>query len=288
MSTETNKAKVLRFFDEVCNQGNHNIIPDIFSKQVSFNGEKGSYDDVIKYLKDISDSFYQANVEVKEQVAEKDMVSTRRVWTGMQKKEYHGHPSTGKLMKWTEISVVKLVDEKIAEDWMVQSELSEYSQLNDKQKEFLVKDYELKLRYVSDHFQRMWTRFNFFVTIESALIGSKIFFGKEGFTIEVAWIGVVVSFIWYIIGAQDRHLVVQYRKEVDEAGTKAGREILNCDLYTPAGSKPKSNFIFNGLEEWYIERISITRLAAWIPFVLTISWLIYCNSISLSQMKVNI
>ena len=39
------------------------------------------------------------------------------------------------------------------------------------EKDFLPKDYELKVCYLNDHFQRMWTRFNFFVAIGSALIG---------------------------------------------------------------------------------------------------------------------
>lgn len=37
--------------------------------------------------------------------------------------------------------------------------------------DFLQKDYELKARYLTDHFSRMWVRFNFFLTIESGLVG---------------------------------------------------------------------------------------------------------------------
>ena len=36
-------------------------------------------------------------------------------------------------------------------------------------KDFLVKDYELKIGYLTQHFGRMWMRFNYFVGIESAL-----------------------------------------------------------------------------------------------------------------------
>jgi hypothetical protein len=35
--------------------------------------------------------------------------------------------------------------------------------------DFLIKDYELKVRYLTDHFARMWTRFNYVVGIESAI-----------------------------------------------------------------------------------------------------------------------
>jgi len=46
-------------------------------------------------------------------------------------------------------------------------------------KDFLIKDYELKVRYLTDHFGRMWTRFNYFVGIESALVGGKLIFATE-------------------------------------------------------------------------------------------------------------
>ncbi len=34
----------------------------------------------------------------------------------------------------------------------------------------LLEDYKQKITYLTAHMTRMWTRFNFFVTIESALI----------------------------------------------------------------------------------------------------------------------
>ncbi|MGZ9190403.1 MAG: hypothetical protein ACXW39_10140 [Nitrospira sp.] len=39
-------------------------------------------------------------------------------------------------------------------------------------KNFLTNDYELKVGYLTQHFGRMWTRFNYFVGIESALVES--------------------------------------------------------------------------------------------------------------------
>lgn len=35
--------------------------------------------------------------------------------------------------------------------------------------DFLIKDYDLKVGYLTEHFGRMWKRFNYFVGIESAL-----------------------------------------------------------------------------------------------------------------------
>jgi predicted ester cyclase len=272
MSKEENKAKVRRFFNEVCNEGNKDLISEIFARDVSFNGKPGTPDEVNVYLKEIESAFNNPHVEVIKQVAEEDWVSTMRTWEGMQRSEYHGHPSSGKKVTWCEISIVRFENGKIKEDWVTESKLSDIPELTDNQKDFLVKDYELKARYLSDHFQRMWTRFNFFITIESALVGSKLVFGDKGFTTDVASAGLIVSFIWYIIGAQDRHLVQVYRNEANESGQRANNEILKGKSYTSVGSKPKKAYVFVGLAEWYIEPFSITRLAAWIPFALMVVW----------------
>ena len=36
---------------------------------------------------------------------------------------------------------------------------------------FLQKDYELKIRYLADHYSRMWVRCNFFVGLQSCSDG---------------------------------------------------------------------------------------------------------------------
>lgn len=61
-------------------------------------------------------------------------------------------------------------------------------------KDFLVKDYDLKVRYLADHFGRMWTRFNYFVGIETALVGGKLVFSNGKLSPEVAIVGGIV---WY-------------------------------------------------------------------------------------------
>jgi hypothetical protein len=45
--------------------------------------------------------------------------------------------------------------------------------------DFLVKDYELKILYLCDHYTRMWSRFNYFVAIQSTLVSGKFFFNRH-------------------------------------------------------------------------------------------------------------
>jgi hypothetical protein len=157
--------------------------------------------------------------------------------------------------------------------------------------DFLVRDYELKVRYLTDHFQRMWTRFNFFVTIESALIGGKFIFGGVNPSWPLALLGTALSFIWYIFGAEDRYLVRVYREQVEEAGKKAGTvwpQLSESSEYTPVGKMTqnvrellqqadrKRSFIGKLVERvsgWRYEPVSTTRLAALFPLFVFAVWL---------------
>src|SRR5262245_66107830 len=70
--------------------------------------------------------------------------------------------------------------------------------------DFLIKDYELKVKFLTDQYQRMWTRFNFFVTIESGFIGGKLINGSGPLTPWLALVGAILSLACYVFGAQDR------------------------------------------------------------------------------------
>jgi predicted ester cyclase len=119
-----NKKILEMFFNEVCNQHRWEMIDEIFSQGVVFNGKCGSTKDVVNYLTEIQYAFKDPKVEINKIIAEEDRVSTMRTWTGVQVHDYYNNPLTNKLMSWTEISVVKLKDGKIVDDWVVHGELS--------------------------------------------------------------------------------------------------------------------------------------------------------------------
>lgn len=74
-------------------------------------------------------AFPDIYVTVEDQVAEGDKVSTRRTWEATHRGSYRGIAATGKRVKWSQISIVRLADGKIAEDWAVADELSILQQL---------------------------------------------------------------------------------------------------------------------------------------------------------------
>jgi hypothetical protein len=168
------------------------------------------------------------------------------------------------------------------------------------EKDFLLKDYELKVRYLSDHFQRMWTRFNFFVTIESALIGGKFLIASNTPSRELAIAGIILSGLWYLMGAQDRYLVKLYRWELDESGKRIAETVWNAEAakgYDPVGrvdddivacfraheQAELANkgglqrlliFILEGISSWRSKRFSITHLAAFYPLIAVGLWIL--------------
>ena len=151
-------------------------------------------------------------------------------------------------------------------------------------KDFLIKDYELKVRYLTDHFGRMWTRFNYFVGIESALIGGKLIFGNGNLSREVPIIGAAVSVIWYVMGAEDHFLVRVYRGHVKDAADLLAKAVwgdsngpylqVGHGPYLHVGEVTESSKVLGwGLSGWRWEPISTTSLAAWIPLLALFAWL---------------
>ena len=57
---------------------------------------------------------------------------------------------------------------------------------------FLLKDYDLKIAYLSSHFTRMWNRFNYFVAIETALVGAKFLIPNWAFSPALTIAGVLI------------------------------------------------------------------------------------------------
>jgi hypothetical protein len=141
--------------------------------------------------------------------------------------------------------------------------------------DFLVKDYEMKVRYLCDHFARMWNRFNYFVAIESGLAGGKFLLGDGKMSAGVAFLGMVLSFIWYVMGAEDRYLVRVYRKQVADAGALVASSLCNGEgeEYRYVGEiRESSKGIAPELSGWRLEAVSTTKLASLVPLLLTLAW----------------
>ncbi len=144
--------------------------------------------------------------------------------------------------------------------------------------DFLQKDYGMKVEYLTAHFSRMWTRFNFFIALETALAGALFTAMTPAWQVALAvrWItavGAASSLLWYVCGAEDRYLVEAYRGQVKRAG-EATAHALGLQDYVPIGAPPAKiqQSWYAYFYQWRWEPFSTTKLAAWIPLLVFLSW----------------
>ena len=106
--------------------------------------------------------------------------------------------------------------------------------------DFAIKDYELKIRYLTDHFGRMWPRFNYFVVVQTGIVSGRFLVNQGRLSSALAVTGALLAAIWYIMGAEDRFLVQVYRKHVVDAAKRV------VDLTEWEDSQKKVNYRYVG------------------------------------------
>ena len=129
MTPEQNKAVARRFFEKVWNNKKLEVIDEVFAATVLLNGQLVPHDTITQLVTARLAVFPDIQVTVEDQVAEGDKVSTRRTWQATHRGTYRGIAATGKAVKWTQISIVRLFEGRIVEDWPVADELSVLQQL---------------------------------------------------------------------------------------------------------------------------------------------------------------
>jgi hypothetical protein len=149
---------------------------------------------------------------------------------------------------------------------------------------FLQSDYQLKANLLASQYTRMWTRFNFFIVLESGLSAAlwAWFKDKGGFVDQatgISWIGLATSICWYAFGAQDRHLVAVYKQHVKDIGDYFAKtlelpQILGGHYADAAESDTRiEQKWFDYIYQWRYEPISTTKLAAWFPLLVCVYWI---------------
>ena len=153
--------------------------------------------------------------------------------------------------------------------------------------QFLMEDYRLKVSYLTSHLQRMWTRFNFFITIQSGLLAFLFTSNRDLTSVALyfACAEAVIAFIWYVFGAQDRYLFLMYRSQIETTANKLAkltqksdpdnRDLLEDYIFVGETTKTAQYLKAEGrmtLLEWRSNAVSITRLAAVFPLVVLVFW----------------
>jgi steroid delta-isomerase-like uncharacterized protein len=107
-SVEDNKARDLRFVEEVLNQHNLDVLPDLvaedFLEQNPPPGQGPGREGLRQFLAQMFEAFPDLRWRVEEMVAEGDRVAAWSTWTGTHRGTFFGVPPTGRSVSvesWT-------------------------------------------------------------------------------------------------------------------------------------------------------------------------------------------
>lgn len=163
----------------------------------------------------------------------------------------------------------------------MQPELKDDDNLKTPGLEFLKEDYWQKVQYLKDHFTRLWNRFNYFLTVQSALFGATLL-SPEMYRCWIPIFGALVCALWYVFGAQDRYLVDLYRKEIEKAVGQVRERISLTDYYYVGQTediacqteKIENLNVKQSFYQWRLGLLSTTKLPALFPVILLAMWVI--------------
>lgn len=137
--------------------------------------------------------------------------------------------------------------------------------------DFLFKDYELKIRYLTDHLSRMWSRFNYMLSIQTVIAGGKFLGDSEKYQGQFIFTGFLFASIWFLLAIQDRYLFVLYRKQVKTAFNKLEiKDVENIDHVGQVECTIEKVTIAWHTRRW--EGLSSTKMAVFVPIVIAFLW----------------
>jgi|GEM_PF-872782 len=131
---EVNKELVRQMDEEVWNKGNLEILDELYSPNFVWHflpsgNETIGLDSLRKHVKNHREAFPDWREKIKHIVAEGDFVVIHFVSTGTNNGSFLGNAPTGKWIHINEMSIFRIEDGKIAEQWLIPDLLSLNQQL---------------------------------------------------------------------------------------------------------------------------------------------------------------
>jgi steroid delta-isomerase-like uncharacterized protein len=121
MSTEENKAKAIRFINEVVNTGNldaiHEFMAADYMEQAAPPGVPPTVEGLRMFFTMLRQAFPDFQYAIDDAVAEGDKVVLRVIAHGTMQGEFMGMPATGKHADWSEIHIARFREGMIVEHW---------------------------------------------------------------------------------------------------------------------------------------------------------------------------
>jgi steroid delta-isomerase-like uncharacterized protein len=119
--SEENRAIFRRYVEEVGNEGNLDLVDEIFSNYLSHQPdgsvlERGP-EDVKRFMDEFRNAFSDFHTTIEDLIAEGDRVATRWTMRGTHEGEFRGIAPTGKQITVTGIGIFRFSDGKVVESW---------------------------------------------------------------------------------------------------------------------------------------------------------------------------
>ena len=121
MSTEDNKALVRRFYEEVINQRNLDLVDELCTTTHVYHNPPTTLHGREEFKQLLSlyiTAFPDARLSVEDQIAEGDKVVTRYTFRGTHQADLMGIPPTGKQVTVTGMIITRTVNGKSEEGWL--------------------------------------------------------------------------------------------------------------------------------------------------------------------------
>ena len=137
---EGNKRLVLNMNAELWNKGNLDRVHEFFSPDFVLHflpdgSELRGIDSLQIHEKEHREAFPDWKEDIKHIVADRDLVVIHFVSRGTNEGSFLGNPPTGKQIQINEMSIFRIADGKIAEQWLLPDIFSMQQQLAQKEKE---------------------------------------------------------------------------------------------------------------------------------------------------------
>ncbi|MDP9439213.1 MAG: ester cyclase [Actinomycetota bacterium] len=133
MSAEENKAVILRFFDEVVNGQNLDVLDELVAEDVVNHSATDEHKHGIEGFRHVSEwgtaLLPDGRYQILDMIAERDMVACRVRVSGTMQGELFGVPPTGKSFVAEHVHWHRVVHGKLAERWAVRDDLGTLIQL---------------------------------------------------------------------------------------------------------------------------------------------------------------
>lgn len=131
--SDQNKAIVQRYIEEVYNKGNVDVVNELVAADYVNHGglsdQAPGAEGLKQFIPQLRTIFPDEHLTLDQVIAEGDKVAYRWVARGTHKAEMMGVAPTGKQLTGTGISIVRIANGKIAEEWTSRDDLSIMQQL---------------------------------------------------------------------------------------------------------------------------------------------------------------